>query len=489
MAVRPVPRLRLTLCNDAPVRPAADYVVYWMTAARRMSSNFALDRAVALAVEHGRPLLVFEALRTDYPWASDRLHRFVMDGMADNAARCAAAGVTYFPYVEPSKGAGKGLLRALADRAVAVVTDDAPYFFLPRMRAAGASQCPVRMEAVDGNGLLPLRANDHAHVSAYVFRRMLQHVLLPHLAEAPSDDALPALAGLPAARIPDDVLRRWEPSGQAPLAALPIDHDVRPSPVRGGERAGAAALARFVDLRLARYDEDRNHPDVDATSGLSPYLHFGHVGAHQVFAAVRDVEGWAPPAIQRKVTGTREGWWGVRAPAEAFLDQVVTWRELGLAECFHRPGSDRYETLPAWAQATLEKHRADPRPSLYGPAEFEAAATHDRIWNAAQTQLVREGVLQNYMRMLWGKKVLEWSRTPEEAFATLLHLNDKYALDGRDPNSVSGIAWSFGRYDRPWGPERPVFGNVRFMSTDAAARKLRLTNYLRRHAAREERPC
>jgi deoxyribodipyrimidine photo-lyase len=171
--------------------------------------------------------------------------------------------------------------------------------------------------------------------------------------------------------------------------------------------------------------------------------------------------------------------------AEKFLDEAVTWREVGYNMAFHHPDSDRYESLPAWVLRTLGEHEADPRPHLYSLEDFEAARTHDDLWNAAQTQLVQEGRIHNYLRMLWGKKVLHWSRTPREALAALVQLNNKYALDGRDPNSYTGIFWCLGRYDRPWAPERPVFGSVRYMSSESARKKLRLDRYLSRYAPGE----
>ncbi|MCA9540988.1 MAG: deoxyribodipyrimidine photolyase, partial [Myxococcales bacterium] len=169
------------------------------------------------------------------------------------------------------------------------------------------------------------------------------------------------------------------------------------------------------------------------------------------------------------------------AAAEGFLDQLITWRELGYQFCHAEPRYDRFDTLPDWAKRTLAAHRGDPRPVTYDLATFEQAATHDPLWNAAQTQLVTEGTIHNYLRMLWGKKVLHWTRTPEEALSILIHLNNKYALDGRDPNSYSGIFWVFGRFDRAFGPERPVFGTVRYMTSRSTATKYRVKGYLARH--------
>jgi deoxyribodipyrimidine photo-lyase len=481
-----VPAIRIRAVNDAPLRPERPWVVYWMIAARRLRSNFALQRAVELALELGRPLIVFEPLRCGYARASDRLHAFVLQGMGDNAGDAAATAATYFPYVEPAAGAAGGLLAALAARAAAVVTDDAPSFFLPRMVAAAATRLDVRLEAVDANGLYPLRATDRVFQTARSFRAHLQKVLPRHLDDWPLEAPLAGVR-LPPVQGLEPILARWPPAADgllraapAALAGLPIDHTVAPVETRGGTAAARARLAAFLEADLARYVERRNDPDEDRSSRLSPYLHFGHVSAHEVFAAVMTRERWTRRKLSAAAGGRREGWWGVGAGAEAFLDQLVTWREIGFNAAAHLAGYDRYDTLPAWARATLAAHARDPRPHLYDRAALEHAATHDPLWNAAQTELARTGRLHNYLRMLWGKKVLEWSRTPQEALDTLVHLNDKYALDGRDPNSCSGIFWCLGRYDRPWGPEREIFGTVRYMSSGNTARKLRVARYLAR---------
>jgi deoxyribodipyrimidine photo-lyase len=483
------PQLRVAACNGESPRADGEYVLYWMTAFRRVGFNFSLQRAVEWARELDKPLVVLEALRCDYPWASDRLHRFVLDGMAANASRLAGANVVYYAYVEPRRGDGRGLLKALASRACLVVTDDYPVFFLPRMLAAAAAQLPVLLEKVDSNGLLPLRAAERVFETAYAFRRFLQKTLVEHLSEGPRPDPLrdarlPRLEALPA-----DIAARWPDSAstlladpQPGLARLPIDHAVPPTGLVGGERAASTVLERFLADRLSCYAEDRNHPDEGATSGLSPYLHFGHISSHQVFSQLMLLEDWDTDRLAGEASGKRSGWWGVSESAEAWLDQLVTWRELGYNMSARREDYDRYEALPAWAQTTLAEHEGDPRPYVYTLEDLERADTHDRIWNAAQTELVRDGRLHNYMRMLWGKKILEWSPTPQAALRVMIELNNKYALDGRDPNSYSGIFWCLGRYDRPWGPERPIFGKVRYMSSENTARKLRLSDYLERYS-------
>ncbi|MBK9037544.1 MAG: deoxyribodipyrimidine photolyase [Myxococcales bacterium] len=485
-----IPRERLTVVADRPDRARAAYVLYWMIGARRATASFALDHAVARATALGLPLLVFEPLRVGYRWASDRMHRFVLDGMAANAAAFAAAGVTYYPYVEPTPGAGRGLLAALAARAAVVITDEQPGFFLPAMVAAAGRQLDGRLELIDGVGLLPLRAHGRAFATAAAFRWHWQKVLGAHLGHGPSPRPLArAAATLGGAAIPGAILRRWPAATAALLAGagldrLPIDHAVGPVDDRGGAPAAAAVLRSFVATRLPRYADARNQPEVAAASGLSPYLHFGHMGAHTIVDAVWRSAGWSPAALAgQRATGSRDGWWGLPPPAEAFMDELFTWRELGHGFCHYRPDYDQYDALPPWARTSLDAHAGDPRPHRYTLAELERAATHDPLWNAAQRQLVAEGRIHNYLRMLWGKKILEWSPSPRAALAALIELNNKYALDGRDPNSYSGIFWTLGRFDRPWGPERPIFGVIRYMSSDNTARKVRVKRYLERWSA------
>jgi deoxyribodipyrimidine photo-lyase len=479
-----VPALRIESLNEQPVRHEGAFVLYWMTAFRRLHWNFALQRAVEWSRRLDKPLVVLEALRCDYRWASDRHHAFVLQGMADNAAHAASRPLLYYPYVEPERGAGKGLLAALATHASVIVADHYPAFFLPHMVTAAAARVPVRFERVDSNGLLPLNATDRVFTSAFSFRAFLHKELKPHLTEFLLADPL-ARVELPRLKsLPDRIEQRWPRASASlltatpkALAALPIDHTVAPVAAAGGESAARLLLKEFVKDRLDLY-LDRNDPEVNAASGLSPYLHWGHVSAHEIADAVARKESWTVEKLADKGGGHREGWWGMSPAAEGFLDELVTWREIGFNMSAKRTDATAFSSLPAWARATLQAHTADERPALYSLAELESARTGDDIWNAAQRQLVRDGVIHNCLRMLWGKRVLEWTRTPEEAYEILEHLNNKYAIDGRDPNSYSGILWIFGRYDRPWGPERPIYGQVRYMSSENTRKKLHLKQYL-----------
>jgi deoxyribodipyrimidine photo-lyase len=237
------------------------------------------------------------------------------------------------------------------------------------------------------------------------------------------------------------------------VASCSIDHDVAPSPAfRGGPVAARQQLDRFLERGLPRYQE-RSNPVSDASSGLSPYLHFGNISPQEILLAARD----AGPEDQYL----------------AFRDQLLTWRELAFNFAYHDPQHREPESIPAWAQRELEDHSADPRPAVYTEQQLERAESGDDLWNAAQRSYLEEGYMHNYLRMLWGKAVLQWTSHYREAHRILVHLNNKYSLDGRDPSSYAGIAWIFGKFDRPFY-RRPVFGLVRSMSLSAARKKFKL---------------
>jgi deoxyribodipyrimidine photo-lyase len=307
---------RIRAVNERPIRPERSYVLYWMIAARRAAWNFALDRALDHAQALRKPLVVFEALEVDYPWASDRLHCFVMQGMHDNLQAFAGSPVTYFPYLEPRPGAGRGLLEALAKSACAVITDEFPCFFLPRIVSAAATRLDVCLEVVDSNGLIPLAAPDRAFTTAASFRRFLQRTLPGHLNAVPRAKPLEHVDLDAQPVLPHEVTSRWSAASPALLGGaasavktLPIDHDVPPVAMHGGAGAAQDALETFVADRLPRYGELHNEPEADITSRLSPYLHFGHLAAHQVFDRVMRQEGWSKrriasrPAVASVVAG------------------------------------------------------------------------------------------------------------------------------------------------------------------------------------------
>jgi deoxyribodipyrimidine photo-lyase len=458
-----------------------------MTAFRRLGWNFALQHAAELARGIGKPLLVVEILKVDYPFASERLHGFMLDGISERNGALQESPVFHYPFVERNPGEADGLIKALAKGAACVVSDDFPAFFLPKWVSGEAEAAGIRFDLVDSNGLIPLRAPEKVFSAAYHFRRYIQKSLMDHLPESPEADPLQTPIPPFEPDVLEDVWERWPPAdgdrlrvGVEALRDLPLDSAVGLAPTTGTSEAALRTLRSFLNEGLGRYAEDRNHPDAGATSGLSPFLHFGTLSSHQVFSEVSGWEGWTPLRLSEETRGAREGWWGMGSGAEAFLDQFITWRELGFNMCAYREDYARYRSLPEWARNTLELHQGDPRAHLYEYEDFRTARTHDPLWNAAQRQLVEEGTIHNYLRMLWGKKILEWTASPVDALEIMLDLNDRFALDGRDPNSYSGIFWCLGRYDRGW-PERPVYGKVRSMSSDRTRKKVRLEEYLLRY--------
>lgn len=485
----PVPAIRIETLNGATPRAAGRYVLYWMNATRRSGWNFALQRAVEHAVDLQRPLLVVETLSCERPYANLRHHHFALDGMADNARGLAGKPASYYPFVENRPGRIASLLTELAKEACLIVCDLRPLRDSLRETRELARRVPVLLERVDSNGILPLKAADREFTTAHSLRRFMQKHLLAHLQQPPLADPLNGVSLPPLPSLPDTISGGWPAADRAllngkrqRLAQLPIGQETRPLATMGGSAAAHAALEVFLREHLALYEAFRNQPQRDVTSGLSPYLRRGHLASHEIVQKLLDMQGWHPADLSLETRGRRSGWWGLSASAEAFLDQLITWRELGYLFCFKRDDYDRFEGLPDWAQATLEAHSQDPRPYLYTLRQLETAQTHDPLWNAAQMQLVREGRLHNYLRMLWGKQILHWSESPRQALAAMSELNDRFALDGCDPNSYGGIGWVMGRFDRAWGPQRPVFGKIRYMSSRNTARKVTVDGYIQRYA-------
>jgi len=483
-----LPADRIRLIVDLEARPGAECVVYWMTASRRVRFNHALERAVDWAERLRLPLAIVEVLRCDEGPVTLRNHTFISEGMCENARRLADRPVLYHPFIELSPGESSRVLQALARVAAVIVTDDAPVAGVAGFLGGEASMLPVRVEAVDAWGLLPLATTEKPPGTAYAFRRIMHREFRSRLAEFPDPDPLEGVNIPHASAGLRRLLAGSEKHDDLPghpfveiLDRVPVDRRVAPVPdTPGGAGAAEKTLGRFIADGLGSYAEGRNHPDDGATSRLSPYLRAGHIAAAEVFLAVTTACRWSPEDLCLPNNGRRAGWWGLSPDAEAFLDQLVTWRELGAAFSRHVPEPERWETLPPWARRTLEEHVRDPREMLYSFEELESARTSDVLWNAAQRQLREEGIIHNYLRMIWGKRVIEWTRDPREAMEILVQLNDRWALDGCDPNSYSGIGWCFGRFDRPWGPRRPIYGTIRYMSSEWTVKKLRLQRWLER---------
>ncbi|HTK56893.1 MAG TPA: hypothetical protein VL295_08710 [Gemmatimonadales bacterium] len=454
-----VPDLRIHAPGQGRPRPGGEFVLYWMQGiAMRVEGNFAFNFAAQQADLLGVPLLVYQGLRSDYPWASDRIHTYILESVAELQREFGARGVQYAFHLALRRwGAGavenkpRSPLVQLAERAAVVVTEFSPTFIHPRQTKRLREKVATPVIAVDTAGIVPLAAITKAHPTARGFRTDIQRHFPEHF--RPVGTAVP--------KIHRKIDLPFEPTVVRDIPALvagcDIDHSVPPSPtIRGGTSAARARLAHFLKHGLHRYSNDRGDPNVDATSRLSAHLHFGTIGIHEVLFAAKEA-------------GTADEY-------AKFEDEAVTWRELAWNYCYHEPKHRTVAGIPAWAVKELSDHEADAR-HLYTDEQIEQGLTGDELWNAAQRSLVRDGELHNYVRMLWGKCVLPWTRNAVEALRVLEHLNHKYALDGRDPGSYGGIFWIFGKFDRPFY-RRPVFGTVRYMSTRAAKDKFDVPAYI-----------
>jgi deoxyribodipyrimidine photo-lyase len=323
-----------------------------------------------------------------------------------------------------------------------------------------ASKLAVPFWTVDADVIVPTRLLGKEHYAARTIRPKIQ-ALLPRFLK-PLPDPSARMRRLRAIKHPSLNVRTV-------LEKIPIDRSVTPSnEFAGGVLAAQRTLARFLRHRLRGYARNRNHPDLDGTSQLSPYIHFGQIGPHAVALAVKGADA---PAADRK----------------AFLEEFIVRRELAINFVRFNSAYDSFDASEPWADRTLHAHLRDPRKTVYSEAELEAAETHDPLWNAAQKQMVLTGWMHGYLRMYWAKKILEWSPSPAEAFEIAVRLNDRYEVDGRDPNGYAGIAWAIvGKHDRAWGPERPVYGKIRYMSFNSISRKFDSKAYIGRIAALEK---
>lgn len=437
---------------NAKPTAAGEFVAYWMQASQRAQCNHALEYAIGEANRLNKTLIVYFGITDNYPGANLRHYTFMIEGLRQTSRHLEKRGIQFVMiHAEPWAG-----IRALAKKAALIVTDVGYTRIQRQWREAVAAESPCAVVAVESDVVVPVqRVCPKEAWSAAVIRRRITPLLREYLAPLPEVRLKKKSTG-----VQIDVKGRVEPDSI--LDRLKIERAVGAvASTRGGYMSAQSLLKRFVEHSLTRYGDERNDPNAGATSGLSPYLHFGQVSPIEIALAVKE----ASP----------------RHSSE-YLEELIVRRELSMNFCWYNPDYDRYACLPSWAKATLEKHARDRREYAYSRAAWESADTHDQYWNAAQKELLLTGRIHGYMRMYWGKKILQWSKSPEEAFDTAVYLNDKYALDGRDPNGYAGVAWCFGKHDRPWA-ERPVFGMVRYMNDAGLRRKFDADAYVARIAA------
>ena len=424
-----------------------DYVLYWMQAAQRTEANFALEYAVHTANNLGLPLLVFFGLTDQFPDANLRHYYFLLEGLQDVSNHLSKRGI----QLVIRKGSPEQSIQELAGAASLVIVDRGYLRIQREWRSAVAHLLDCPLIQVESDVIVPLETTSPKEEYSAATIRLKIHknlqrflVTLPHEKISHSSTSL----DLDSVSIKDL---------SAILGHLSIDTSVFPvSYLHGGTQAAHEHLSRFITQGLDVYHLSKNNPGHAVLSQMSPYLHFGQISPLIIALHVMDHGG---------------------PGAQAYLEELIIRRELACNFVYYNPHYDSFQGLPSWAATTLREHSTDKREYQYSLSELEKADTHDPYWNAAQKEMMTTGKMHGYMRMYWGKKVIEWSPTPQKAYQTLLSLNNKFELDGRDPNGFAGVAWCFGKHDRPW-PERPIFGKIRYMTGQGLKRKFDMDAYI-----------
>lgn len=439
--------------NGAP-KPDAACVVYWMQRAARGRNNPAVDCAVEIANELGLPLLVYFSVISNYPHASLRHYVFLNQGLRDIEEDLAERNIAFIVRRPPNNS----LDRLLAEvNAAILIGDENPCREPERWRRVIARRLTIPFWTVDADVVVSSRLFPKAQYSAHIFRPKLLKELPIYLRSLKNPKARISWRrprSFESYPVTDDITEGWRH----------FDRSVGPvESFRGGSKAARARLKFFIDRLLQNYDANRNQPQVDGTSRLSPYLHFGHIGPLEIALAV-DTAVKQNPALSNA--------------RESFFNELIVWRELAVNFVRYTPNYDSAECAEPWAAQTLAEHTRDHRDWLYTLEQLERGETHDELWNASQLQMVHFGWMHNYMRMYWAKKILEWSPNPAIAFERAVILNDRFELDGRDPNGYAGIAWAIaGKLDRPWF-DRPIFGKIRYMSGGSTGKKFDSKTYI-----------
>lgn len=447
---------RVRLLNERDENEKAEYVLYWMQMFKRAHDNHSLKFAIEQANERKLPLIVYEGLKFYYPWASDRFHTYILEGVEEKRRAFEKLGIKYVFFLQKDKHAPKQVVAKIAEKAALIVTDDFPCFIIPQHNAAIVEKAKIPVYAVDSNGIIPLSLFEKEEYAARTIRPKINKILDKYL--VPFEDAKIKIKSLdlkidcPDTKVDAGNIKKL-------VAECDIDHAVKPSPIyHGGTQNGRKRLKFFVENILPDYETTRNKPEVDGCSRLSSYLHFGFLSALEVALAVK--ESNAP-----------------KASKDAYLEEIIVRRELSYNFTHHNAKYDSLESLPEWAHKTMRKHIKDERPEIFTHEQMEKCETYDELWNATQREMNETGEVHNYVRMLWGKLVIQWTKNYEEAFAILEDLNNKYCLDGRNPNSYAGILWCFGKHDRPW-MEREIFGQMRYMTSGSTGKKFDSKKYI-----------
>ncbi len=457
---------RVQLLNDKEENKKAKYVMYWMQMYKRTHDNHALKFAVEKANELDLPLVVYEGLKFYYPWASDRIHTFILEGVEEKRQSFEKIGATYIFYLQKDDSSPKQTVKKIAKDAALVVTDDFPCFIIPEHNQAIVEKADIPVYAVDSNGIIPMSKFEKENYAAYTIRPKIEKILDEYLVPFENVKLKNKKTDIKV-ECPDTKVTKK--NIEKLVAECDIDHSVKPSPIyKGGTKNGRKRLKKFIKEILPNYHETRNKPAIDGSSRLSSYLHFGFLSALEIALAVKDAD----------------------APDEAkdeYLEELIVRRELAYNFTNFNENYASLDALPDWVQETMREHVSDEREKIYSLEELENCETYDELWNATQREMNETGEVHNYVRMLWGKLVIQWTKNYEEAFQILEHLNNKYCLDGRNPNSYAGILWCFGKHDRPW-KEREIFGKMRYMTSNSTGKKFDSKKYIEWTKSLEDDP-
>lgn len=447
---------RVVKQNDVPLNEKADYVLYWSQMNRRAHFNHALDYAIALGNQLDLPVLFYEGLTCTYRQANDRLHTFVIEAVPGTGKALKERGIGYAFYLRRKRSDANDIVYRLSERAAAVVTDDYPTFIAAEHNARVPARINRAFFTVDSSCIVPMNRFQKHEYAAYTIRPKITKLLPEFLHPAPELKPKRAWRGKP-----PDFHVKVTPGNIAELvASCEVDHSVPPSTAfRGGSDSAGARLRLFLTQHLKDYADARNEPSTNATSNLSPYLHFGQISSLEIALQTREYAG------------------AHRLNADAFLEELIVRRELAFNYARFATDLEGFGDLPEWARKTMREHARDERDPVYSPQQLEQAQTYDALWNATQKELLLRGKMHGYYRMYWGKKIIEWTRTYADALQLMIHLHDRYALDGRDPNTYTNILWCFGLHDRPWF-QRPIFGVLRYLSIGGMERKTDTKAYI-----------
>jgi deoxyribodipyrimidine photo-lyase len=424
-------------------------VIYWMSRDQRVHDNWALIFAQKLAVERKIPLVVVFNLVPDFLEATIRQYGFMLKGLKEVESELGRYNIPFFLLQGSSQVEIPNFIKR--NNVSTLVSDFDPLRIKRIWKKEVAKKIEIPFYEVDAHNIVPcLYVSNKTEFAAYTIRPKIHKLLPEFLDEFPLIRKMKKLESSTSDKI------NWD----GVLASLKINHEVKEVDwIKPGESAAANSLKNFLDNRFELYLEDRNDPNKNALSNLSPYLHFGQISA-------------------QRVTLTVQQFYQKNPSAEVFLEELIVRRELSDNFCYFNSKYDSFDGFHNWAKETLNKHRKDKREFVYSLKDFENANTHEDLWNAAQKELIITGKMHGYIRMYWAKKILEWSKSPEDALQIAIYLNDKYELDGRDSNGYVGCAWSIGGvHDRAW-VERPVYGKIRYMNRNGAARKFDLNSYI-----------